>query len=492
MKMNLGQRIAWVAIGRLGNITILIVVNVFLSRSLSLADYGHYQQIWLFLNIAVPMFLFGFPISINFFLPGLDKNKQDQFVIQTVGIILSLAFLFAALSFIFAPYIAHHFLKNDSLTPLVHLAAWIGFGLIGSGFIDIFLINYHRHKWLGSSLILFATVFLLAVLGGQFIGQSLYWIFVCLTIFALFRLTYSLVLLLKVLNSYHWHWRQDWFRRQIRYVAPVGLRDGIDITSLWADKLLITTFFAPQQFARYFNGAIEAPVIDLVVQSTLKVLMPDFAAAYHRQEPDEVVGLLQLAARRIAVIIFPIAVFFIVVGPDLMVFLFGESYRISGGYFRIFSMIIFCRAAAGGTVLLATGHTRLLLYGTFLDIFLLLSLSFILMPIMGLYGPALASVIGTYCQSMYNLWQVSRVIDRPLRRLLPWRSLGRLLLFSVIIGIVSMAVKQWDNSFLNLMSAGFLFSGLYLFGGIFLRIFDGVELDVLQKVWRKLVAVLVS
>ena len=111
---------------------------------------------------------------------------------------------------------------------------------------------------------------------------------------------------------------------------------------------------------------------------------------------------------------------------------------------------------------------------------------------MGLYGPALASVIGTYCQSTYNLWQVSRVIDRPLRRLLPWRSLGRLLLFSAIIGIASMGVKLWENSFFNLMSAGILFSSLYLLGGIFLRIFDDVELEILQKVWRKLVSILVS
>lgn len=477
MTVKIGQRVGWVMLGRITSIGALLSVNIFLSRLLGENDYGRFQQLWLMVSVSVPIFVCGLPLSLSYFLPRLDNAERHQFMRQTGFILFFSGGLYSLILAVAVSFLVH----DPLLVSQVRVIAIIGFGLISSSFLEFFLINYHRHRLLFVVLAIISGSYVILIFASFHISPTVNAIILAFVGMALIRLSISWALLFRLAPLNRQQWRFDRLRNQWRFSLPVGLRDGIEILSKWADKLMITSFFSPAEFARYFNGAMEAPIIDLIVQSTLKVLMPDFAAAYHRHDYPGILALLHLISRRIALIIFPMAVFFIVCGPDLMVLLFGENYRLSGGYFRVFSLVIFSRVVVSATLLYACGHSQRVFYGTLLDIFIIFALSFLLMPVIGLYGPALASVIGTYTQTFYYLFWVGRALRQPIRALLPWQRLRSIFLISAISGGVSFFVKFSGMAMVDIGLSGLVFSVLYGAGSYYLGIFDRDEIQYLRR-----------
>ena len=149
------RRIGWVTLGRLSGIAALLLVNVILARNLPPADYGYYQQIWVLLNIAIPIFLFGLPVSINFFIPPLSGQERNNLMLQHVLLNLCMAFLFlGCVGGLGLAYRSTLFGIGPDTVPLLPIAA-IGFGMIVCGFWEAFLIVYNKPKWLAISLVFF-------------------------------------------------------------------------------------------------------------------------------------------------------------------------------------------------------------------------------------------------------------------------------------------------------------------------------------------------
>ena len=469
----------------------LLLIQILLSRNLSLADYGRYHQVWLVLNIAIPLFLFGLPAGISYFLPRVSGRDRHSFMLQYALLILCLAGVCAVGLYSLAPVLAP-WLGGPELIPLLRVAAFIGLGLIASGFWEPFLIVYDRHKWLAGSLMLFALVYLAAVLFGRFVAQSLLWIFISLAVFATFRVTVVFAVLFRLTQPTGFRFRRDWFRRQVTYALPIGLRDGVGVLSRWSDKLIITTYGTSAQYAHYVNGALELPLVGLLADSVVAVVLPEFSAAFHRRDTAEILRLMHLTARRLALFVFPAAAFSIVVGPDFTTALFGAEYRLSGDYFRVFAMILPVRFATGAYVLLAAGRPERVLYGAILDIVLAVSLGIALYPWIGPFGPAVALVFSTYCQVTYNFWQAGRALHTPVRALAPWRVLGRVALVSALSGAFAGLFLLFQHPMVNLVVAGAAFAAAFGVLGFGLRLLDSDEREAVGQVLARVADVIRS
>lgn len=495
---GLTRRIGWVTLGRLAGISVLLLVNVILARNLPSADYGYYQQIWVLLNVAIPLFLFGLPVSINFFIPPLSGQERNNLMLQHVLLNLCMAFLFlGCVGGLGAAYRSTLFGIGPDIVPLLPIAA-IGFGMIVCGFWEAFLIVYNKPKWLAISLVFFSLIHLSAVLLGYFIGKSLEWIFIGLSLSVMFRFIVVFLTLWRMLQPCSFRFRRDWLHKQLRYIWPVGLREGVGVLTKFSDKLLFILsasyfpYFNASTFAYYYNGAWELPVVGILVDSIFLVLQPELRGAYHRKDTRYIVSLMHFAARRIAFFIFPLAAFSFVVGPDLMSFLFGASYRVSGDYFRVFTLILLCRVSTAGLVLLAADRAGSVLFGTVLDLFIAVVVGFALIPLVGPFGPAIGLVCSTYCQVGYYMWKASRVLGTPLRDILPWSTLGKLVLVNGGIGVCSSFFLIFDSAVSNIIISGAVFGVLFLIGGMGLGWFEPEERDLLRTAREKTKTALTS
>lgn len=481
---SLGSRIGWVALGRTGNTILLIAINIILARVLSERDFGLYQQYRLIVKIALPIFLFGFPISLNYFLPARPTAERHAFARQTILITMTTGLMFCAGLFAYATF----FVENSAASStsfLLQLTALLGLAMIATGFWEPFLINYDRHRWLAISMLLLGALQLAAVVIGWWWDRSLVGIFVALAIFGGLRIGIVAIVTVWLLRPLQFDMTRERLGQQFRYVLPIGLSDGIDTLSRWADKIIVTTFFTASQFAYYFNGAFELPLVDVVVQSIRSVVLPDYAAAYHRGDRDEVVRLLHLTARQIAFFIFPLTVFSFIIAPDMMALLFGETYRISGSYFRIFVLLLPIRISTTTSVLLAAGQSKRVLQGTVLDVFLAVTLAMALIPEFGLFGPAVATVVATYCQVLFYLIIVGRLLNLSMGEWMPWRYLLKLAALALGSGAGLAVLGGISAIWLKVLLGLIIYGVLYLSIGYFGRIFEAVELSILQRIFNR-------
>ncbi len=374
---------------------------------------------------------------------------------------------------------------GTDIIPLLPVAA-IGFGLIACGFWEAFLIVYNKPKWLAISLAFFSLIHLSAVLLGYFVGKSLEWVFIGLSLAVICRFIVVFLVLWRLIRPCVFRFQRGWPSKQLRYIWPVGLREGVGVLTKFSDKLLFILavsyfpYFSASSFAYYYNGAWELPIVGILVDSMLVVLQPELRSAYLKQDTRYIVNLMHFAARRIAFFVFPLAAFSFVVGPDLMSLLFGASYRVSGDYFRVFTLILLCRVSTASLVLLAADRAGSVLFGTVLDLFIALAVGFALIPLVGPFGPAIGLVCSTYCQVGYYIWKASRVIETPLRAMLPWNTLGKMVLFNGGIGVCSSFFLIFDSAVSNIITSGAVFGILFFAGGVGLGWFEPEERNLLK------------
>ena len=485
---SIGLRAGWLSLGRLAHAASLLLVAAVLSRTLSAAEYGQYQLVWMYLNIAIPLFLFGTPVSVSYFLAPLEGAARDRQASQHVCLILLLAALFALCAGGVWVWGAGLLEMPPEGRRLVPLAVFIGSGMIACGFLEPVLVVYGRHRILAWSLILFSAVHLMAVLAGWFAGGSLWSIFASLSCAVGLRVVCSYLLLFRLVRPFSFAFLRHSPIEQLRYVWPIGIREGIEALSRFSDKLVFTAFFTTTQFAFYFNGAWELPIVGIVVSSLMAVLLPEWRVAYRRGEMDRVRALMHFAARRLALVLFPTAALAFSVAPELMSLVFGEDYRASGDIFRVFLFLLPLRVSTAGRVLLAANRTRAVLLGTVVDLVVAVGLGLALIPWLGTLGPAVALIVSTSCQvGLYN-WRAAAAIDRPLLDLLPWGALGRLGLSSITAALGASFCVGFESAVLNVFTATAVFLLIMAALGLGLRLLEAEERGLVIGFWRLILA----
>lgn len=480
---SLRRRATWVSLGRLSNAAALLLVNVFLARALPDADVGSFQKVWVLLTVWVPLFVFGLPLAMSYFGPTLPTAERGRFLAQQVLLSWLSAALFAAAVLLGAETVARY-QGDPHLAVLLRLAVPLGTALIATGFWEPLLIVYGRHRWLAVSLAVFSLLHVTAVVLGWLVSGSVRGIYVALGAYAALRFAVCAAGLVHVARPLPLGWRGDWLRQQVRYALPLGLRDGIGAVSRATDKLIASFRVSAEQFGYYVYGALELPLIGLVVDATLAVLLPELAGAHQRGERARVVELMRLAARRIGLLVFPVCVLSLVVAEPLMALLFGGAYRQSAPYFRVFALLLLCRVSTSGTVLMAAGRPGLVLVGSVLDMVLAAGLGLALLPRLGLIGLAVGLLVSTYCQVAYYLYQAARVLGEPMRRLVPWLDLARLLLVSAAAGAAAALSARFDAALPNLAAMGLCFALVFLGAGYFGRGFGADERAAVRRAAR--------
>lgn len=481
---SLGRRVGWVSLGRLVGTLNLVLIEAILARNLTSEAYGQYQQVWMLLNICIPLFLFGLPLSISYFLPALKDEDRDRVLYQHVMWACGAAVLFCGALFGGAPVLAR-LLGSPQLVPLLRLGSVVGAGLVATGFWEPFLIVYNRHRWVTLSLVGFAVVYLGAVVAGCFLGGSVRAIFLSLWVLAACRVLVAAVALRTLAGRPRLPAHQGWLLRQGRYMLPIGARDSLGILARFVDKILVNLQVGAGEFAYYYNGARELPLVGLVVDATLSVLLPDFAASYHRGQTTRIAALMRRAACAIGLLVIPAAAFSWATAPEIMALLYGETYRASSAYFRIFTLLLPVRVSTAGPVLLAAGRPHIVLLGTALDLLLAFGLGWALLPWLGLKGPAAALVFSTYCQVAYNTWQASRAINMPLRQLMPWRSLIRVLAFSAVLAVAATWSQAFSRPIANLAAAAAVSAALYAAAAASGWLLSDDEQAALRAAWQR-------
>jgi len=462
------------------------LIGIALARILSPADYGSYRQLFLIYATFSTLLLLGIPQSMLYFLPkaGCDQ-EQKRIITRTVNVISILALILTILILITKAEIARRF-NNPALNSLlVVYSIYPLFMFVTQIYSSIMLGLKEPFQAARFTLFAIAVDFVL-ILGTALISRSLLAITAAVVVSALLQWLYANIRL----QRYHAGWNLDnlrGFRSQLSYCLPLGLSSVVGMLSVQLDKLMISGFFTPQQFAVFAVGAMELPLIGILANSVNSVLLPNLSATDKPQMGDIYSG----AVRKNALVIFPLTVIFFILAREIMVFLYGLPYADAALYFRIYLIILPLRIATYSILFQAMGKTRIIMINSTVFLLLNLILNYILIKTLGMKGAALATVIVTWISVIVYLIQIKLILKLHLRSLFPIGKIARTALAAMLAALPCILVLVYiPQLLLRMILVGLLyFAGYYLagrFSGAILPYDINLALDVLKDIKRKL------
>lgn len=461
---RLAAKVGVVSISKIVAAITIVAANAVLARLLAPRDYGTFQQAWLVLTVATTVFLSGIPVSVYYFVPREPPEGRKGFLRFLLGVLAALGVAGALVLAAAAQPIARSF-HNDALAPALLVLTAYFVAILPANPLESFLIAEDRHRLLARISVFVSFLFLAATILPPLLGHGVTWICAGLGVYAIAR---TGILLRTVSDSYRaasGRLTPGLPRLFLAYSIPLGANEVLRITSSWLDKTLVSASFDPETFAVYANGAMEIPLVGILLASVTSVLMPEFSRLRHEGERDPILALWRRAILRTGLLLLPIFIVSFVLAREIMIVVFSERYAASAAPFRVYLLLLPLRAAAYTPILLALGRSRAVLVGALGDLVLALALALALIPRLGYLGPAVATVIATYAQVLFLLSVAARALEVPLRALFPWSGLSRILLAALLPALpVALLLLA------PLAPAARLALGLPIYGALFLAV----------------------
>ena len=102
-------------------------------------------------------------------------------------------------------------------------------------------------------------------------------------------------------------------------------------------QYVVGSRFDPMMFAIYAVGCLQIPFVDVIATSTANVMMVKMAGAGFDKRGREALELWHTTMCRLALVIFPLAVFLLVMARDIIIVLFTPRYLASVPIFRLWT-----------------------------------------------------------------------------------------------------------------------------------------------------------
>lgn len=448
--------------GRLSNGILTIAAGAALSWLWSRQEYGTYREVWLVFLTLNPFLSLGIPASITYFVPQYDKARQKSLVIQTIILLMTCGLAAGLLPVFFGPAISKWF-HNEKLKDLFLLFAFYPLFSFPLLIVDTWLLALRRPSEAAIFNLWTAVLHVGTTVLPVALGYDIKAVFFFLTAgvfirFLSFAYLYRREYLTTKLN---WDWSIT--SSQLRYAIPLAASAIISAFILLLDRLIIASWYDTENFAIYYNGAKELPVVGIITGSIVSVIAPEFVRLYNRNNYPEIVRLWQSSIRKTAFILFPLSAFLFCFAEDVVTLLFSDKYAASVPIFRIYLLLLPLRITSYGAVLRAANQTRIIFVSACLALLLNLIFSLSLVYLIGMPGAAIGTVLAVYVTNGIQLVWATRVLGTTIRNIFPWSNLFTLGLISACAACLATYFTQSMNTGIVHITAGFTLFSLTAF-----------------------------
>jgi O-antigen/teichoic acid export membrane protein len=400
-------------------------IPVVLARVFEPAEFGTYKQLFLVFATLYGIAQLGMAESLYYFVP----RKAEEAGRYVCNALVTLALAGAACIALLA--VMRHgvaaWLTNGQLADhLFLLGLLLALMLVATAF-EIVMIARKQHMraalTYATSDIARTLLFTIPALGfgsvrGVLVGAAL---------FAALRVVAMLVYLWREFGS-DLHLDVSLWRYQLAYALPFALAVGIEVLQINFHQYVVAASFDAVTFAIYAVGCLQIPLVDLVMTSTVNVMMVKMAEDAKDGRADAALALWHDTICRLAFIIFPLAVFLLLSAHNVIVTLFTTRYVASVPIFMVWTLTILPAAFAVDGVLRVYAQTRFLLAMNVLRLAMVAGLISWFLSTFGLSGAVLVTLIATSLVKVLGVIRMSSVLRVPLGRILPWERLGLIVL----------------------------------------------------------------
>ena len=437
-----------------------IALGMVLTRLMNQTDYGTYQQVMLVVNTLTVFLPFGLSESIFYFYPKVENQKK--FLLQTFLLLNLIGALGAVATLLFSQEVAR-FLSNTRLFHLALIYAYFVIFLTSYQILGPMLLSQGKGKYLAAFNSLFNLFFFASVALPIYSGWSLERTLLMVGVVYLARVGFVLMYILsmpgKIEGLLHW----EKIKEQLIYAAPLGLSLLVGIFAKTIDRITISHYFTPAQYAIYDRGALQLPLVTILSYTVGGVLLPRYVEYYQNQQKGKLINLWHQSVRSVGLIMIPVFVLCFILAENIITFLYTDNYAQSTPVFKIYLLTLILMIPNFGSLLRATKYTKYIFYSSALAFGLGSLFSLILVRQMGTIGPAWGILITSVIVAGYYAHAARKAVEIEWSQLFPWKVLGQIGLISLLTGIICYPLAQLNLPKLaTLTLVSLVYGGLYL------------------------------
>lgn len=429
--------------GRVPGLLVAFAIPLVLARVFDQTEFGTYKQLFLIYATVFGLAQAGMAESLYYFVPS-HESTAGRFIANSM-IVLAAIGVIAVLVLTLARERIAHWLTNPALVPNLPLLGWFLALMLTSAVFEIVLLSMKRS---GTAATAYA-VSDIARAACLTIPAALAWgvrgVMLGAVAFATVRVAMTVATMATVFRT---RFVPDYavLRTQLAYALPFALAVGIEVLHINWHQYAVAARFDAAAFAVYAVGCLQVPVVDLIVTSACNVMMVEMAAAQQARDMGAARWLWHDTIGRLGFMIFPLAVFLVVMAHDIITLLFTSAYEASVPIFMLWSLTMLASVFVVDGVLRVFAQTRYLLVQNIVHLAIVASLAGTFLNIFGLQGAVLVTLLATIIVRSVAVIRICRVMGIPLADALPWRSLATAAAFAVIAAAPAIAVSRLSLS----------------------------------------------
>jgi O-antigen/teichoic acid export membrane protein len=405
--------------GRVVGLVASFAIGVVLVRVFAPATFGTYKQFFLLYGTLYGLAQLGMAESLYYFVPR-NTSRTPRYVCNAL-ITLAVAGL-ACLGALYAwrTAIAAR-LTNAALADYMVLAGLFLTFMLMSTVLEIVMVSRKKHLMAAVTYACSDIVRTLFFVSPAFLFASLRAVFIGATAFAALRVVLVVV---AIWRQYGREFRVDLglWREQLAYALPFALAVGVEVIQQNYHQYVVASRFDAATFAIYAVGCLQIPLVDMIMTSTVNVMMVKMAEDATHGEAT--VALWHETICRLAFLMVPLSVFLFVIARELIVTLYTATYSASVPIFMVWSLTILPSIFAVNAVLRVFAQTRFLLIMNLMRLAMVAALIGWCLSSFGMSGAVLVTLVSTLLVNLVGVGRIAHLLHLPFSTTLPWRRLA--------------------------------------------------------------------
>lgn len=447
-----------VFIGQVSGFAVNFLTPVLLVRLISKSDYGVLQQFVLMGNTLLPILGLGLASSLYYFFPVNIGTQRSSFVFNTwlqmaaSGMVFLLIFSYLGREIL-------EILGMEVLSSAGRLVALYVMFLLSGTLIDFLFVLEQRVRMSMVFNPIDKTVRLLLIVGAAFFTEDVMTCLMALLVYAGLRFLFiSYYVLSRYYEASVWDSMLGNVKSQLAYSLPFAA--GIIFTTLSqrVDKLLVNRYITEEEFASYSLAFFSIPLISQAFTSINNVVTPQITKFMANDQIREAHHLYTQVVSKTSSLAFPAIVFFTIMAPELISFLFTESYLDATPYYRAYLLMFMFTMTSYGIGLRAAKKTNLIMLSNFIGMIITVGVGLIAIPEYRLKGAILTALLGIGIPVLTQLFFEKNLYQTTVATFLPWKAILISCIVSLAASIPLLGVKYVDlSSFVALAVGGLVY-----------------------------------
>lgn len=269
----------------------------------------------------------------------------------------------------------------------------------------------------------------------------------------------------------------------LAFSTPLIVSNLFSVLAPRSDMLILGYWVNAEQVGIYNAAFQTSAMIALVLGALDTAVAPVIGGLVGRKDVDTIKTLYQVTSRWGLTLAAPIFVVMALWGGDLLS-LFGPAFALGAPCLLILALAQLFNTATGPTtsILLMSGHSRMIMIDSILNGILLISINMALIPKYGVFGAAIGSAI---CQALVSVVRVAQVWQ--VQRILPFSiSMAKPAAAATIAAMIGWAMRRevGGGPSAQLALSGFVV-GIF-FGALFLFGVDSADYLTTSELWKKI------